>query len=98
MYPQPELTRLATHKAVLRERIGRRRVVWAAGLADAMRPLAWLDRAVALWRKITPYAKLATIPLTLITKRVLFPRARILGTLLRWGPAVFGAIRSLNRR
>ena len=98
MYPQHELTRLAAHKAVLRERIGAHREACAAGLAGVMRPLAWLDRAVVLWRKISPFARFATIPLILILKRTFLPRARILGTLLRWGPAVFGAVRSLNRR
>lgn len=98
MYPQRELNRLAAHKAVLRRRIGLRREECAVGFAGAMRPLEWLDRAVVLWRKITPFAQLATIPLTLIFKRTFFPRVKILGTLLHWGPKVFGALRGLNGR
>lgn len=98
MYPQPELIRLAAHKAVLRGRIGGHREECAAAFAGVMRPVAWLDRAVMLWRKLTPFASLAAIPLTLVLRRVLFPRAKILGTILRWGPSIFVAMRGLRGR
>ncbi len=93
MYPQSELTRLAERKAILRRRIGLGRAECAAAAAGATRPLAWLDRALALWRKVTPFTKIAAIPLTLIFKRTLFPKVRLLATLLRWAPALIGAMR-----
>ncbi len=98
MYPQRELTRLALHKTALRGRIRVRRAKCAAAFAGALRPLAWADRALALGRKLSPFAKLAAIPLSLVLKRALFPRAKILGTLLRWGPGLFVALRGLKGR
>ena len=98
MYPQRELTRLALHKTALRGRIRVRRAECAAAFAVAVRPLTWADRALAFVQKLGPFAKLAAIPLTLLLKRVLFPRAKILGTLLRWGPGLFVALRGLKGR
>lgn len=96
MYPDGELTRLARHKAILRERISLRREEFAFAAAAAIRPLAWLDRVVALWRQIRPFAKVAAIPLALLAKKVFFPRFRIFTSLFRWGPAIFGAARLAN--
>ena len=93
MYPSGELNQLALHKARLRLRISHRRDELAIAAAEAARPLEWLDRAVAWWRKVKPVAKLAAIPLSLLVKRVLFTRLRIFTSLLRWGPAIFGAMR-----
>ena len=87
------MTQLAYHKARLRLRISRRRDELAIAAAEAVHPLEWLDRAIAWWKKIKPVAKLAAIPLTLLVKRVFFPRFRIFTSLLRWGPAIFGAVR-----
>lgn len=96
MYPHGELNRLAFHKALLRQRISWRREECAVAAAGALRPLAWLDRAIALWKQLRPFAKLAAIPLTLLAKRVLFPRFRVFSSLLRWGPAIFGAARMVG--
>lgn len=97
MYPRDELSRLDAHKAALRMRIARRRVQCAEAMQGVMRPLAWLDRAVIFWRRVSPLAKLAALPLCLVAKRVLFPRAKLLGTLFRWGPIALGVARSLSR-
>lgn len=93
MYPTGELSRLARHKALVCQRISRRRDELAAAATEAMRPLTWLDRAVALWQQIKPLAKIAAIPLAMLAKKVFFPRFRIFSSLLRWGPAIFGAVR-----
>jgi len=101
MYPHGELAGLEVYKAALRQRIAARRVECAVAAAGAVRPLIWLDRAVVLWRKIRPLARLATIPLALLLKRTLLPRAGILTSLLRWTPAIFSAGRvifSLRRQ
>jgi hypothetical protein len=91
MYPDEELARLARHKSALRLRIEIRRLECAHAAAGVERPLAWLDRAVAFWRRISPVAKLATIPLALLLKRTLLPRAGFFTSLLRWAPAIFSA-------
>ncbi len=96
MYPDGELNRLAAHKSALRLRIGARRVECGIAAAGVERPLRWIDRAVALWRQISPMAKLAAIPLTLLLKRTLFPRTGLLGSLLRWAPAIFSAGRAFT--
>ena len=91
MYPDGELTRLSYHKAALRRRIAIRREECAAAAAGATRPLAWLDRAIVWWKKVKPLTKVVAIPLTLLAKRLIFPRFRLFSSLLRWGPALFGA-------
>jgi hypothetical protein len=65
MYPSAELSRLAAHKAVLRERIAGQRRDCAAALQTLARPVAWLDRAIALGRQFAPLARLALGPLGL---------------------------------
>ncbi len=96
MYPHGELAGLEVYKTALRRRIAARRVECAVAAEGAMRPLLWLDRAVVLWRKIRPFARLATIPLALLLKRTLLPRVGFFTTLLRWTPAIFSAGRALN--
>ncbi len=100
MYPDGELNELAVYKAILRRRISRRREDCVAAAAGALRPIAWLDRAIVFWRQISPLAKLAVIPVGLLLKRVLFPRVGFFGKLLRWAPMIFTAGRAfaaLNR-
>ena len=46
MYPDGELNELAVYKAILRRRISRRREDCAVAATGALRPLAWLDRAI----------------------------------------------------
>jgi hypothetical protein len=89
MYPDGELNRLATHKLALRRRIHIERAQCVIAAAGAARPLAWLDRAVALWHKITPFAKLAALPAALLFKRTFFPRLKLFSILLRWAPLAF---------
>jgi len=96
MYPQQELIRLATYKAGLRSRIADRRAACAAAATLAAQPVAWLDRAVELWRKFAPLAPLVAIPLGFLGARKLFPRLKTLGTVLRWTPLLFGAVRGFK--
>ena len=93
MYPQPELIRLAEHKVALRRRIAGHRARCASALAEAAQPLAWLDRVVQFWRRLSPFAPFVAIPLGFALKRSKAPR--LLSTVLRWGPLLFGAIRGL---
>ena len=95
MYPDRELTRLAARKAALRRDIALRRAQCAAAAARVAQPLEWLDRMLAFWRRLSPLVKFAALPLGFLLKRSLAPRIRVLGALLRWGPPVLGAVRSL---
>lgn len=89
MYPDAELDRLETHKAALRLRIAIRRLEISIAAAAAGRPVVWLDKVVAFWRRVSPLAKIAAIPAALLLQRTLHRRTGLLGTLLRWGPAIF---------
>jgi len=96
MYPHGELNQLAQHKAALQLRIGIRRFEFARAAAGVERPLAWLDRVVAFWRKISPVAKLAAIPLALLLKRTLLPRTGVFISVLRWAPTLFSVGRAFG--
>jgi len=97
VYPAQELIRLAGHKAVLQRRIAVQRAQCAEAAARAAQPLVWLDRALGYWRRLSPFAKFAAVPLGFVLKRAVAPRIPVLGPLLRWGPLVIGAVRSLTR-
>ena len=96
MYPQRELAQLAAHKAALRRNIALHRAECVAAAARVARPLAWLDRVVALWRRLSPLAAISLVPLGLLLKRTFGPRLRILASLVKWGPLVFGAVRGVS--
>lgn len=95
MYPDKELTFLAAKKAALRQRISARRRLCAEAAADAARPLEALERGLAWWRKFSPIVKIAAVPAALLLKRAFFRRSRVVGSVLRWGPLAFGAVRGL---
>ena len=97
MYPQPELNRLAVRKTALRRDIALRRAQCAEDAARVARPLEWLDRMLALWRQLSPFASFATVPLGLLVQRTAFPRFRLLRLLVRWSPLVVGAVRVIGR-
>lgn len=93
MYPQRELIRLATYKVWLRRGIALRRTECGLAVAQIARPFSWLDQLLAIWRKIPPFAKIASVPFVALVTRTIFPKAKILGSLLRWGPLVYGVVR-----
>jgi len=96
MYPQRELARLAAHKAALRRNIALHRAECAAAAARVAQPLEWLDRVVAFWRRLSPLAVLAAVPLGFIVRRTIGPRLKILASLVKWVPLVFGAVRGVS--
>jgi hypothetical protein len=95
MYPERELTRLAARKAVLRMRIGLRRVQCAEAAARVARPLEWLDRAREFLRKIQPLALLAAVPVGILAGRSSRRSVRLLGSIARWIPIVLDGARGL---
>jgi len=96
MYPQRELTRLAAYKAALQRDIALRRAQCAEAAARVAQPLKWLDRMQAWWRRVSPLALFAGVPVSFLIERPVFPRLKILSSLVRWGPLVFGAVRGLR--
>lgn len=96
MYPAEELTRLADHKTALRRRISMHRNQCAEAATSLSRPLEWADRLLAVWRQISPLARIAAVPLGFFIQRKLFPGRKLLGSLFRWGPMVFSAVRVIS--
>lgn len=100
MYPARELSELSRQKAELRVRIAARRLDCYALAVQAARPIALLDRIVAQWRRISPFAKFAAIPLGFLLQR----KARTAtgngwwGKLVRFGPLVASALKMAGRR
>ncbi len=94
MYPSAELDGLSRRKALLRQRIAVTRLRCAAYAGEAMRPLDWIDRFLTQWRKISPLAKLALLPLGLLfRRRVLHRKTRLFSRVLGWMPVVLRGIR-----
>jgi hypothetical protein len=98
VYSHRELSRLGLHKAALRRRISRQRTECAVAASRLMQPVAWLDRMLLLWHRYAPFAPLAALPIGLLLRRPPTSRTGLLGKVLRWGPVVFGAVRSLHAR
>jgi len=65
MFPERQLTALAAEKAALLERIGENRIQCAEAAAQAARPLAWADDAIARLRSVPvpPIVRFAAAPL-----------------------------------
>jgi hypothetical protein len=94
VYPARELSRLAAHKRALQRRITRRRAECVAAVTCIAQPFAWLDRALGFWRELSPWIKIAAVPLGLFWKR---PAAmRPLSAVARWLPVVAAAVRGFN--
>jgi hypothetical protein len=66
-------------------------------MTQVVKPLAWMDKAVALWRRIPPLAKLAAVPVgAYVIKRTFFRQTKLFSSLLRWGPLAYNAVRGLR--
>lgn len=96
MYPHQELITLSLRKAAIRREITLLRVQCAGAAVQVARPLVWLDRVVAFARRLSPLLLIAAVPAGLVARRLVFPRFKILGLVLRWGPLAFAAVRGLR--
>ncbi|HWA11243.1 MAG TPA: hypothetical protein VG838_17510 [Opitutaceae bacterium] len=96
MYPSPELARLAAHKAALRRDIARCREECAEAAGRVSRPLELVDRAIGLWQRLSPLAKVASLPLIWMVKRAIFRRRKVLRSAFRWGPIIFSLVRGIG--
>lgn len=96
MYPDRELIRLALHRKILGRRIARRRAECVAAAAQIARPFAWLDRALACWRRLPSLAPLAVPSLAALVTSRLFPGRKGLNLVMRWGSLAVGAVRAVR--
>lgn len=96
MYPQAELNALAERKAALLARITVERDECALHLSQALKPVEWLAQAYAKWRTISPFVKVAAVPLGLFLKHKLLAKAaggERGGGLFRWVPSLIQLFR-----
>lgn len=93
MHAERELRRLAEVKFALRRRIARRRGETASQVACVARPLQWADRLRLYWQQTGPLTKLASGPLGAWLLGRLFRRRKMIGSLMRWGPSIWGFAR-----
>lgn len=99
MYPTAELKGLELRKLALQQKIAASRLECAALAERASRPVALLDRVIVQWRKISPLAKIAAVPLGFLLKQKLLPRkTSLFRSALRWAPAVLSAMRMAKTR
>lgn len=96
MYPDGDLNELAVRKMAVRQRIAEKRNACVEAAERLAEPLEKIDHAWAQWRRISPMAKVAAVPLAMGLKKIFFPRAKILGSLLRWGPIAFKVFRGFK--
>lgn len=96
MYPQRELNQLAIYKAALQRDIAIHRTQYTKAAAHMAQPFAMLDRFVAIWRRLSPLAIFAAVPLGFLVQRAVFPRIKVLRPLVRWGPLIFNAVRGIS--
>jgi hypothetical protein len=95
MYPSGELNVLALRKAAVQARIAAHRWQCAAAAVELARPLAWIDRAHARWKSISPLAKMIGTPVAMLLGRKLFQKlgGGNLGMLARSAPAILEAVK-----
>ena len=96
MYPDGDLSKLELRKVALRQRIHLRRRECVARATRVAEPLEKIDDLMARWRRISPLAKVAAVPMAMILKKLIFPRAKILGSMVRWAPLAFKILRGFK--
>ncbi len=100
MYPTGELNELAQRKQALRVRIAAHRAECVAYAEHVARPIAAIDRISAQWKRISPYAKLAAIPLGFLLQRRMAKKPVVAGGWKRWlklAPVAMSAVRLWER-
>jgi hypothetical protein len=93
MYPSAELSDLAERRALLRARIAHQRLAAVGYTATLAKPIEMVDGLVARWRALPIPAKLALVPLSYFTKRIITRKIGLFRSLLRLAPITFGAAR-----
>ncbi len=97
MYPTRDLNELAGLKAAMRRRIAYRRAACARHAGRALRPLHWVDHALAQWRRLGPLTRFVAGPIGLWLVRALTRRHKLAGRMLRWGPMIWSVVRGFGQ-
>jgi len=93
MYPQADLNILAFRKRALLHRIRVRRHECEGLAHEVLKPAFWAESLYAKWCAISPFAKLAAVPLGLMVTRKLMPKV---GSLLSWAPMALKIFRAFR--
>jgi hypothetical protein len=102
MYPAGELNELEARKRLLCQRIALTRLECVVHAAEAAKPLEWIDRARLMWRRISPIAQVAAVPLALLLRRrwkTRHPRSSgALSGVWRLLPVILGVMKMMKSR
>ena len=93
MYPAGDLRQLAERKRELCERAVRDRAQLAAHAANLARPVVLADRAIDLWRRMSPWIKYVALPAGVFARRPVVRQLQRVPRFLRWAPVALRAIR-----
>lgn len=100
MSPQAELVHLAQKKEALLRSIHARREVLAGQVVHALRPVLWVDSALAKWRKIAPILFSISLPLASLFKQKppvkAGRRADAAEEFFRWAPLALSFVRLMR--
>ena len=97
MYPSGQLALLQARKIVVRRRIAIGRMHCEDYAAEIAQPLAFIDRAIVMWRKIQPWVKILSVPAGLLIARSRGRRFGQMRSLLRWVPLVLSVVRGFTK-
>jgi len=93
MYPQPDLRLLAVRKRALVHLIRARREECADYTHEVLKPAEWASGVYAKWQAISPFTKLAAVPIGLMLTRKLMPK---IGGLVSWVPIALNLFRTFR--
>lgn len=93
MYPQTDLSLLAMRKRALMHRIRVRREECAGHAHEVLKPAVWAEGLYAKWCALSPFVKLAGIPLGMMVTRKFMPKV---GGLLRWASMAVNIFRAFR--
>ncbi len=97
MYPKIDLEILANRRKAMRIRIRDRRALLVIDAANISRPIVWAEDMWAKWKAISPFAKLAAIPLGFFVKRKVFPKSGgWISGLIRFAPTAFTIFKAMR--
>jgi hypothetical protein len=97
MYPSGELNLLGARKALVRVRIAEHRWQCIQAAGELSKPVEFLDRAWATWKKISPLMKMAGVPLTwmLVKRMKIFGRLAKVASFARTLPVILNTAKAV---
>ncbi len=94
MYPDKDLGQIERRKASIRARIHRRRMDCIELCGELARPVGWIDAGMARWRCLSPWARLAMVPIGLMAGQRLRRGRRTLTRIVQLAPMVVSLVRT----